>query len=93
MAQTFTADGSLPFGQSDDSIRMIIGTLSMADGGTGSSVATGLEVVYGAHLTPKSAGSFSQYPPVSMHLNSVAGEIKAISAGSGDVYYATVWGR
>jgi hypothetical protein len=89
MANTFTANSEHVMGNT----RMRTGTLTMTDGAAGSSVASGLDSIYAAVLNPKTAGSLSQYPPTNVAINSnVKGDFKAVSAGSGDTYYATVWG-
>lgn len=89
MSQSFTASHEGVFGN----LRYRFGTLTMTDGGTGSSVASGLELVAMMQINPKTAASMSQYPPTNVAINSnVNGDIKAVSAGSGDTYYAFVVG-
>ncbi len=94
MSNTFTADVLMEGMPVHGNRRVVMGVLSMTDGSAGSSVASGLEVLAGGQITPKSAGSFSQYPPIMLALNSnVNGDFKAKSAGSGDTYYCVLWGR
>lgn len=89
MANTFTAEFTTVMGN----VRYRTGTLTMTDGAAGSSVASGLEVVHSCTLNPKAAGSYTQYPPTNVTINSnVNGDVKAVSAGSGDTYYCTVTG-
>lgn len=89
MANTFTADFECNMGNT----RMRAGTLTMTDGSAGSSVASGMDLIYGAVMNPKTANSFSQYPATVLAINSnVKGDLKAVSAGSGDTYHVMVWG-
>lgn len=94
MSNTFTADVQMKGMPVHGNKRAIMGVLEMTDGAAGSSVASGLKVIAGGQLTPKSAGALSQIPPALLILNSnVNGDFKAKSAGSGDSYYVTLWGR
>lgn len=89
MANTYTASHEGVFGN----LRYRFGTLTMTDGSAGSSVASGLELIAMAQINPKTAASFAQYPPTNIAFNSnVNGDFKAVSAGSGDTYYAFVVG-
>lgn len=74
--------------------RIVEGVLSMDDGAAGTSVASGLDYISFGMLSPKSAGAFSQFPPVTIALNSdTGGSLKAKSAGSGDTYHVFLVGR
>ena len=94
MANTLTLDPlsepSTVFGNK----RIVQGVLDMGDGSAGTSVASGLDYITFGMLSPKSAGSFSQFPPVQIAINSDAGgSLKAKSAGSGDTYHVFLVGR
>lgn len=94
MANSFTADVQMEGMPVHGNKRVIMGVLSMTDGSAGSSVASGLEVIAGGTLTAKSAGANTGVPIDILQLNSnVNGDFKAKSAGSGDTYYAILWGR
>lgn len=94
MANSFTADPQVEPSTVFGNKRIVGGVLSMTDGAAGSSVASGLEYISFGLLSPKSAGSFSQFPPLTICLNSDAGgSLKAKSAGSGDTYHVFLVGR
>lgn len=89
MPNTFSATHEGVMGN----LRYRFGTLTMTDGSAGSSTGAGFSQVAFAAICPKTANSFSQYPPTNILYNTnVNGDIKAVSAGSGDTYQCFVLG-
>lgn len=89
MANTFTAS----YVGVQGARRVAEGLVTYTDGAAGSSVACGFNILAGVRANPNTAGSFSQYPPTNIEINtSVNGEFKLLSAGSGDKYRVEIVG-
>lgn len=89
MANTYTATNTGVQGNR----RYSYGVVTYTDGAAGSSVACGFNILANVSVTPNTAGSFSQYPPTNLAINtSVNGEFKLLSAGSGDIYNVEIVG-
>ena len=90
MANTFTADTHIDPMTVTGNMRMVAGTLTMTDGGAGSSVASGLDYIYGGSVTAKTA---TTQMGGAVYNSNVDGDFKAQSCSSGDTFHVLLFGR
>lgn len=90
MANTFTADAGVDPMTVQGNARMVAGLLTMTDGGAGSSVASGLELIYGGACTAKTATTQMGGAVFNSNVN---GDFKVQSCSSGDTFHVVLWGR
>ena len=89
MANTFTVETHVSPSTVAGNMRMAIGTLNSADGGAASSVASGLDVLYGGTANKASATTLG-----ALVLNSnVDGDFNVTSAATGDSYHIVLFGK
>lgn len=89
MANSFARDSHIPRGSVMGNARVVMGVLSMTDGPAASSVASGLEHIWGGTVTGKSAHSGG----VTLTCNAnVPGDFKVLSSTSGDTFQVVLWG-
>lgn len=88
MANSFAlaSGGETVFGN----MRVRMGTLTMGDSSTGSSVASGFGFLYGGLLTPASAGMAAGIIAINSNVN---GDFKALSCTSADTFQVVLFGR
>ena len=89
MANTFTVETHVKPSTVVGNMRTVIGTLNSADGGAASSVASGLDFIYGGTATKTSATTAGN-----LIINSnVNGDFKITSAATGDAYLVMLNGK
>jgi len=90
MANSITPYEGLPANSTMGAMKFMCGQMDWDDGAGGSSVASGLEIIYGGSVTAKSASADLQSYTFNSNVN---GDIALGTAASGDDFYVTVWGK
>ena len=89
MANTFTINQACDPQGCGTNFRQVWGVFTAGDG-TGSSVASGLEFIYGGQATQKSATTGGNTLTINANVD---GDFQVLSSTSGDDFYVNLWGR